>query len=159
MGGKRTMVLRKRIPGHPIKQDPEVQKLYTVMENACSLVYALEIVVEHEDLLNLQAAANGAIQAYCKLTGIKEPQITLRVYSGSTEAVTRKLFQTTAIAVGLVQTLEKRLDKDTMLILKSSTLGLMHAYASLSGKPAPTEVAREVYEAIVVRELAESKAV
>lgn len=153
------MAIRKRLGGHPIKNDPEVQKLYTVMENACSLVYALEIVVEHEDLLNLQAAANGAIQVYCKLTGIKDPQITLRVYSGSTESVARKLFQTTALAVGLVQTLEPRLDRDALHILKSSTLGLMHAYATLSGKPSPTQVAREVYEAIVVRELAESVAV
>ena len=153
------MVLRKRIVGHPLRQDPEVQKLYKVLENSYALVYALEIVVEHEDLLNLQAAANGITQVYCKLTGFKDPQITLRAYSGNTDSVIRELFKTTAAAVGLVQTLEKRLDKDTIFILKSSTLGLMHAYASLSGKPAPTQVAREVYEAIVVRELAESKTV
>lgn len=150
------MPLRKRLVGHPIKQDPEVQKLYKVLERSYSLVYALEIVMEHEDLLNLQAATNGITQVYIKLTGIKSPQITLRTFPGSTDSVIRELFKTTALAVGLVQTLEKRLDRDAMLILKSSTLGLMHAYAALSGKPAPTEVAREVYEAIVVRELAES---
>lgn len=150
------MVLRKRLGGHPIKNDPEVQKLYKVMENSYALVYALEIVMESEDFLNLQAAANGVTQVYTKLTGFKNPQINLRTFPGSTDSVIRELFKTTALAVGLVQTLEKRLDRDAMLILKSSTLGLMHAYASLSGKPAPTVVAREVYEAIVVRELAES---
>lgn len=153
------MALRKRLGGHPIKNDPEVQKLYKVMENSYSLVYALEIVMEYEDLLNLQAASNGITQVYCKLTGFKDPQITLRAYSGNTDSVIRELFKTTALAVGLVQSLDKRLDRDALLILKSSTLGLMHAYATLSGKPAPTEVAREVYEAIVVRELAESVAV
>lgn len=150
------MALRKRIGGHPIKQDPEVQKLYRVMENTYSLVYCLEIVMDHEELLNMQAAANGVTQAYSKLTGFKDPQINLRVYSGNQETITRELFKTTALAVGLVQTLEKRLDSDTMHILKSSTLGLMHTYALLTGKPSPTQVAREVYEAIVVRELAES---
>lgn len=153
------MALRKRLGGHPIKNDPEVQKLYKVMENSYSLVYALEIVMEYEDLLNLQAASNGITQVYCKLTGFKDPQINLRAYSGNTDSVIRELFKTTALAVGLVQSLDKRLDRDALLILKSSTLGLMHAYATLSGKPAPTEVAREVYEAIVVRELAESVAV
>lgn len=150
------MVLRKRIGGHPIKNDPEVQKLYKVMENAYSLVYALEIVMEDEDLLNLQAAANGVTLAYTKLTGFKDPQINLRVYSANPDSVSRELFKTTALAVGLVQTLDKRLDSDTLLILKASTLGLMHTYATLTGKPSPTQVAREVYEAIVVRELAES---
>lgn len=150
------MVLRKRIGGHPIRQDPEVQKLYKLMENAYSMVYVLEIVVEHEELLNLQAATNGITQVYVKMTGLKDPQITLRNYSGGNEAIARELFKTTALAVGLVNTLEKRLDEDAFLLLKSSTLGLMHAYASLSGKPSPTQVAREVYEAIVVRELAES---
>lgn len=153
------MALRKRLGGHPIKQDQEVQKLYKVMENSYSLVYALEIVMEYEDLLNLQAATNGITQVYCKLTGFKDPQIHLRTYSGNADSVTREVFKTTALAVGLVQSLEKRLDRDALLILKSSTLGLMHTYATLSGKPAPTEVAREVYEAIVVRELAESVAV
>lgn len=150
------MVLRKRIGGHPIRQDPEVQKLYKLMENAYSMVYVLEIVVEHEELLNLQAATNGITQVYVKMTGLKDPQITLRNYSGGNEAIARELFKTTALAVGLVNTLEKRLDEDAFLLLKSSTLGLMHTYASLSGKPSPTQVAREVYEAIVVRELAES---
>lgn len=153
------MVLRKRLGGHPLKQDPEVQKVYKLMENTYALVYTLEIVMDYEDLLNLQAAANGMTEVYSKLTGFKDPQINLRTYSGNTEAVTRELFKTTAAAVGLVQTLEKRLDKETYFILKSSTLGLMHAYASLSGKPSPTQVAREVYDAIVVRELAESETV
>lgn len=153
------MALRKRIGGHPIRQDPEVQKLYKVMENAYALVYTLEIVMDEEDLLNLQAAANGITQVYGKLTGFKDPQINLRTYPGNTAAVTQELFKTTAAAVGLVQSLEQKLDRDTYFILKSSTLGLMHAYASLSGKPSPTQVAREVYEAIVVRELAESKTV
>lgn len=150
------MTLRKRIGGHPLRQDPEVQKLYKVMENSYSLVYTLEILIEEEELLNLQAAANGITQVYCKLTGFKDPQVSLRAYPGSVDSITRELFKNTALAVGLVQTLEKRLDKETLLILKASTLGFMHAYASLSGKPAPTQVAREVYEAIVVRELAES---
>ena len=153
------MVLRKRIGGHPVRQDPEVQKLYRVMENAYSLVYALEIVVGYEELLNLQAATNGITQTYEKLTGLENDQITLRVYSGNNESVARELFKTTALAVGLIQSLEKRLDRDALHILKSSTLGLMHVYASLTGKPAPTQVAREVYEAIVVRELAESETV
>lgn len=151
--------MRKRIVGHPLRQDPEVQNLYKVLEKSYSLVYALEIVMEYEELLNLQASANGITQVYCKLTGFKDPQINLRTYPGNTTAVARELFKTTALAVALVRTLEKRLDKDTHLLLKSSTLGMMHAYASLTGKPSPIQVAREVYETIVVRELAESVAV
>jgi hypothetical protein len=51
-----------------------------------------------------------------------------------------KAFRTMRAAVELVQALDGKLSPDNHLHLRAAALGLMHAYAELSGQPAPNEI-------------------
>lgn len=152
--------MKKRIGGHPARQDPLASRLFNVMEESYQLVNDLQLFVKYEDLVNLQSATHGLTQVYERHTHHVNPTISISEDVVPTlEELTEKLYKTMAEAVSLVQILTGRLDRETHNLLKSATLGMMHVYASLTGKPAPTIVAREVYEALIVRELAESNTV
>lgn len=51
-----------------------------------------------------------------------------------------KLFRTMKANVELVRDLEGKLAPEAHLNLKASALGMMHAYAAMTGLPAPTEI-------------------
>ncbi|UVF61049.1 hypothetical protein SEA_SAKAI_86 [Arthrobacter phage Sakai] len=51
-----------------------------------------------------------------------------------------KLFRTMKANVELVRDLEGKLAPDVHLNLRASALGMMHAYAAITGLPAPTEI-------------------
>lgn len=51
-----------------------------------------------------------------------------------------KLFRIMKANVELVRDLEGKLAPDVHLNLRASALGMMHAYAAITGLPAPTEI-------------------
>lgn len=152
--------MMKRIGGHPSRQDPTSSRLFKVMESSYQLVFDLQLFVSKEDLDNLRAAANGLTTVYEVFTQRLNPPIMLKdALVPTLEELTADLYKTLTNLVKLVDVIDGRVDRETHYLLRSSTLGMMHVYASLTGKPAPTIVAREVYQALIVRELAESATV
>ncbi|AYN55862.1 hypothetical protein PP635_gp87 [Arthrobacter phage Auxilium] len=51
-----------------------------------------------------------------------------------------KLFRAMRSTVELVRDLEGKLAPEVHLNLRASALGMMHAYAAITGLPAPTEI-------------------
>lgn len=63
----------RKTTGHPLKQDPDVVKLFKAMKSTTELVRDLDSRLHPETLVMMQSASLALMIAYSEITGLPSP--------------------------------------------------------------------------------------